>query len=396
MPIRRIPPLFVAFLLCCPSLMSSAQTAEVRSITPPRLETANLGDEVLCHRPAREGGPLLKVEKRGHQVIAHNYGHGGSGWTLAPGSAAYVNDLFVNSPDVRRLRKHTRLTVLGSGALGLFTAYDLYQRGFRNIVIVAASFDGLTSHNAGGLLAPTAMDHAPEIQEVLNQIGFDAYRFYESIANGEHPDFAQGARVMPVYFRNRENGLKPYVGVVMDEPKDVILDFGNGTQREMVAYDDGIFIDAGNLLVQLQAFLRAHGVRFKKKWVESFAQAGGRYVFNCTGLGSAKLNNDQALTPVQGHLMLLREQDPQAMEYMIVMPLDQGQASSGLPIRRFFYQFPKHIPGTSTQHVGVIGGTMITGATSETPHLEEFDIMMAGAREFYGLTPALSAPTPGP
>jgi hypothetical protein len=27
------------------------------------------------------------------QLIAHNYGHGGSGWTLAPGSARHVNRL---------------------------------------------------------------------------------------------------------------------------------------------------------------------------------------------------------------------------------------------------------------------------------------------------------------
>ncbi len=35
--------------------------------------------------------------------------------------------------------------------------------------------------------------------------------------------------------------------------------------------------------------------------------------------------------------------------------------------------------------VGVIGGTFIEGATTEMPNQEEFDIVIEGARNFYGL-----------
>ena len=31
----------------------------------------------------------------------------------------------------------------------------------------------------------------------------------------------------------------------MQPAKDVLLDFGTGVQRSMVAYDDGIFMDTG-------------------------------------------------------------------------------------------------------------------------------------------------------
>jgi len=37
-------------------------------------------------RPMRHGSPKLSVEKIGDQIVAHDYGHGGSGWTLATGS----------------------------------------------------------------------------------------------------------------------------------------------------------------------------------------------------------------------------------------------------------------------------------------------------------------------
>jgi D-amino-acid oxidase len=38
-------------------------------------------------RPFREGGPRLEVEAVGNKLLLHNYGHGGGGWSLAPGCA---------------------------------------------------------------------------------------------------------------------------------------------------------------------------------------------------------------------------------------------------------------------------------------------------------------------
>jgi len=45
----------------------------------------------------RHGSPNLSLVKEGNKIIAHNYGYGGSGWTLGPGSANYVNALLINS-----------------------------------------------------------------------------------------------------------------------------------------------------------------------------------------------------------------------------------------------------------------------------------------------------------
>ncbi|MGA9826268.1 MAG: FAD-dependent oxidoreductase, partial [Methylocystis sp.] len=70
---------------------------EVRKIKPPKLEASHLGKKILCHRPMRRGSPNMSVKGNNNKVIAHNYGHGGSGWTLAPGSASYVNDMLLAS-----------------------------------------------------------------------------------------------------------------------------------------------------------------------------------------------------------------------------------------------------------------------------------------------------------
>ena len=79
------------------------------------------------------------------------------------------------------------------------------------------------------------------------------------MARGTHQDFKLGAIVVPSYFENREeSGLEPYVGKVMQPAKDVILDFGTGTTRKMVAYDDGIFIDTAVMMINLTAYLKQH------------------------------------------------------------------------------------------------------------------------------------------
>jgi len=55
-------------------------------------------------------------------------------------------------------------------------------------------------------------------------------------------------------------------------------------------------------------------------------------------------------------------------------------------VKRSLYVFPKHLPDSGPSDVGVVGGTFIEGATPDTPNVPEFEIMLAGARRFYGVT----------
>jgi hypothetical protein len=249
----------------------ASSALEVRHVQPPDLSDAHLGRRILCERPMRHGAPRLCVEQVGDKVVAHDYGHGGSGWTLAPGSAEYVDGLLIASPLSKDLRKDTPITVIGAGVIGLFTAYDLSLKGYTDITIVAERFDNRTSHNAGGLLAPVSMDNDASMQAVIDRIGLDAYRFYAQVARGQHPHFKSGAMIVPAYFDDRkESGLEPYVGKVMQPSKDVLLDFGTGTTRRMVAYDDGIFMDTAVMMQSLTAWLKPR-VKFVQRKVQRLA-----------------------------------------------------------------------------------------------------------------------------
>lgn len=358
---------------------------EVRHITPPKLDSAHLGERILCYRPMRRGSPELSVQQSGSQTIAHNYGHGGSGWTLAPGSAKHVVDLFEKSPRGRAFRKDEPVTIVGAGVIGLFTGYELVQRGYTNVTIVADRFDHLTSHNAGGLLAPVSMDNDPAMQALIDRIGIDAYEFYAAVARGEHADLKGGAVIVPSYFDSRkDSGLEPYVGKVMQPAKDVVVDFGNGTRRPMVVYDDGIFMDTAVLMQSLTDTLKPR-VKFQKRKVKRFADLPTSVVFDCAGLGSGALNDDPKMVSVQGHLIMLKDQVPADLQSMILVYFGDAKTESGQEVKRSYYIFPKHLPGTGPDDVGVIGGTFVEGATPRTPNRAEFDHLVEGAKRFYGM-----------
>ena len=360
---------------------------ETRKIIPPAFEQVHIGEKILCYRPMKHGMPNLSIEQKGQKVIAHNYGHGGSGWTLGPGSAKYVNTLLINSELGKDLLdQSTPIAIIGAGLVGLFTAYDLVYRGYSNITIYAEKIDPLASHYAGGLLAPVSMDNDHDMQAIIDQIGIDAYRFYDNVARNKNNDFKQGARLVPSYFNSREDsGLEAYVGKVMNPAKDVILDFGNGTTRKMVAYDDGIFMNTALLMAELHEFINTNNIKIVVGKIDSFDDLQEKFIFNCSGLGAVELAKDASLVPVQGHLIMLKNQLPENMNYMILVYFGEGKTIANQKVKRSFYIFPKHLPDSAPQDIGVIGGTFIEGGTPDIPNLNEYDSIIDEANSFFGL-----------
>jgi len=363
------------------------KSIEVRKMVPPTFGPSHIGEKILCYRPMKHGMPKLSIESIGSKVIAHNYGHGGSGWTLGPGSAKYVNNLLINSSLAKSLAdKSIPIGIIGAGLVGLFTAYDLIKRGYSNITIYAEKIDSLASNYAGGLLAPVSMDNNHDMQPIIDQIGVDAYRFYDDIAKNKNIDFKQGAHLVPSYFNSREDsGLEAYVGKVMKPAKEVLLDFGNGTTRQMVAYDDGIYLNTALLMAELHNFINNHRINIALGKVSSFNQLTENFIFNCSGLGAIELAKDTTLVPVQGHLIMLKDQVPENMNYMILVYFGEGKTESGQKIKRSFYIFPKSLPDSAPQDIGVIGGTFIEGGSPDKPNLKEYDTIIDEANKFFGI-----------
>lgn len=173
--------------------------------------------------------------------------------------------------------------------------------------------------------------------------------------------------------------LSPNTPTIKSEAPFIIL------ARNMVSYDDGIFIDTAKMMTGLNKYLKSKKINFVQKKVKSFDELDGKFIFNCSGLGSAELNNDKEMVSIQGHLIMLKDQNPKDLQYMILVYFNEAKTKYGQKVKRSFYIFPKHLANIGANDVGVIGGTFIEGATPKTPNEEDFDIMMQGAKKFYGI-----------
>jgi D-amino-acid oxidase len=100
----------------------SGQTAPTLQLAPLRVGVDRITEITVCTRPFRAQGPRLDVEKVGAKTVIHNYGHGGSGWSLSWGSGAIAtaNAMATGERDI---------AVIGCGALGLTTALLLQRAG---------------------------------------------------------------------------------------------------------------------------------------------------------------------------------------------------------------------------------------------------------------------------
>src|SRR6476619_1196442 len=87
-------------------------------LPPLRAGVDRISRITVCTRPFRAEGPRLEVEKLGEKTVVHNYGHGGSGWSLSwgTGSVAAAKALATGEREI---------AVVGAGAIGLTTALQL-------------------------------------------------------------------------------------------------------------------------------------------------------------------------------------------------------------------------------------------------------------------------------
>ena len=68
-------------------------------IAPVHARIDRLFDITVCLRPFRAQGPRLDAEPVGDTLVVHNYGHGGSGWSLSWGSGTVaVRKAMAGSP----------------------------------------------------------------------------------------------------------------------------------------------------------------------------------------------------------------------------------------------------------------------------------------------------------
>jgi hypothetical protein len=82
---------------------------------------------------------------------------------------------------------------------------------------------------------------------------------------------------------------------------------------------------------------------------------------------------------------MLKNQVPENMNYMILVYFGEGKTEANQKVKRSFYIFPKHLPDSAPQDIGVIGGTFIEGGSPDKPNLKEYDSIIQEANTFFGI-----------
>jgi glycine/D-amino acid oxidase-like deaminating enzyme len=101
----------------------------------------------VCTRPFRAQGPRLDVEQMQGKTVVHNYGHGGSGWSLSWGSSAIAVEKAIATGE-------REIAVIGCGAMGLTSALLLQRAGARVTIYTKDLPPNVRSSLATGVFTP--------------------------------------------------------------------------------------------------------------------------------------------------------------------------------------------------------------------------------------------------
>ena len=268
----------------------------------------------VCTRPFRAQGPRLDVEVVGSKSVVHNYGHGGSGWSLSWGSSAIAVGKAMTLGE-------RNVGVIGCGALGLTSAL-LLQRAGANVTIYAKELPpNVRSSLATGVWTPDSRicleeNASPAFKQQWQDMARQSFQTYQNYLGlpGTPVEFIDRYLVTdgPAGRRRPAPDGRPAFGELQREligdliPKSV--DFEPGSHSLGARY------------LRRDTMMMFNLSEYTRTLVSDFLENGGKFVItefhspadlaplrektliNATGYGARALFRDDSLVPVRGQL----------------------------------------------------------------------------------------------
>lgn len=302
-----------------------------RRIAPILMEPRRIIRITVCTRPFRASGPRLDVERIGEAMIIHNYGHGGSGWSLSWGSSGIAARNAMALADGRG--GVPAVAVIGSGALGLTSALQLQRLGARVVIYTKERVAFTRSMRATGVWTPDS--RIADADRVGTEFA-DAWERMARESYAVHLSYL-GRAGAPIEFRDRyrlsgddlPGGLaRPPVEVVPGMAEIRFADYGRRlagmTPRSIplpasaspfpvkeTRMNSSMQFNVSELANQLETEFLLHGGRIETRVFNTPAEMAAlpeRVVVNCTGYGAKALFGDAELAPVRGQIAWLPPQ----------------------------------------------------------------------------------------
>ena len=292
----------------------------VPPLAPLRMSADRITKITVCLRPFRAAGPRLDVETVGDKRVVHNYGHGGSGWSLSWGSSTIAAR--------NALEGGTReVAVIGCGALGLTSALLLQRAGAKVTIYAKERTPQARSFRATGTWSPDS--RIADADKVA--AGFPA--LWEEMARTSYATYQTllGLPGEPVSWSDRYTLLEGLAtGARGPRPAGSIhfADYGERLHDIVPQFHD---LSAGEhpfpvARVRHGASMQFNVTDLAHMLTTDFLTEGGRIeamtfdtpadlarlkepvVVNCTGYGARALWKDDTITPVRGQIAWLAPQ----------------------------------------------------------------------------------------
>ena len=273
-----------------------------------RLSMDRIVKETVGLRPFRPSGPRIETEQLGSKTIVHNYGHGGSGWSLSWGTGNMARKMVLATNE-------KKVAMLGCGTVGIATARLLQESGCEVTIYTKDVPPNITSNLATGTWSPASRVcdvkvAKPEFKTIWEDATRFSFRRFQFLLGMN--DIACWAEEYGVF--QKEPVYIPGAGGEDFEIHGLIPERVKLTSKEHPFNADHV-TRRTNLMFNIPSYLRHQltdfvmfGGKIKIQEIKSLEDIDAlpeKVVVNCMGLGAKPVFNDQELTPVSGQLSCL-------------------------------------------------------------------------------------------
>jgi len=362
-----------------PVTTSAAATAptlpyydRVPALAPIRAHEDRIFRITVCLRPFRATGPRIELEKVADKSIIHNYGHGGSGWSLSWGSSTIAVDkaLAAFASTANAGAPSPEIAVIGCGALGITSATLLQRAGARVTIYAKERPPFVRSSRATGSWTPdsrvafasAAPATFPAQWEQMARTSWSMYQSFLGMPGTpiEYIDTYGLSDLDATEALRRREHLTP---TPTGNPAQPELDFIRLQSRIPDLLPNPIDLPPGTHPFPTRHARRATTLMFNvadysRQLVTDFLIAGGKIetaefhnpsevstikqqvIINCTGYGARQLWSDNSITPVRGQIAWLIPQPEvnyglnfgslnvlSRRDGIVVQPSPQGEAT---------------------------------------------------------------------
>jgi len=306
---------------------------EYTPLVPIRAHTDRIFRITVCLRPFRAAGPRRDVEKVGDKTVVHNYGHGGSGWSLSWGSATVATKSAMAAAE-----GSPEIAVLGAGAIGLTSATMLQRAGAKVTIYAKERAPFTRSSRATGSWTPDSRvalasavspTFAAEWEEMARASFFMYQSYYGmpgtpvewtdrwSLSDTQRVTPTPGAAVDPNIRTDRPAPQHDFIHLnsrIADlTPRSIVMPPGSTPfPTPYVTRSSSMTFNVADYSRQLLTDFLIYGGKIETREFHSpqeLTQLSQKVIVNCPGYGGRALWGDESIVPVRGQIAWLIPQE---------------------------------------------------------------------------------------